>query len=143
MKIQFQDSTGSAAKEDNPFSFRHFLSRSQNVHPHSNSQPEMQNRMLDEEFEANRVGGARPKTTKTRANNARHSRIDSLDLKSPCLPDFVQDHVRVEHDLTSAINHSDNGFQNRVAPDHGLFSSHEAENPLDLPRSHSPIHAAG
>jgi hypothetical protein len=102
----------------------------------------MQNRMLDEEFEANRVGGARPKTTKTRANTTRHSRIDSLDLKSPCLPDFVQDHVRVEHDLTS-VNHSDNGFQNRVPPENGLFSSHEAENPLDLPRSHSPIHAAG
>lgn len=101
--------------------------------------------MLDEEFEANRLGGARPKTKapKTRSsNNARHSRIESLDLKSPCLPDFVQDHIGVEHDLTSTMNHSGNGFQNRV-PEHGLFSSHEAENPLDLPRSHSPIHAAG
>lgn len=124
--------TGATAREDNPFSFRHFLRRSQNPCPAS--QPD-HHRISEEEFEAHKCGGARPKTKTT---NSRLG-LDS-DLKSPCgLPDFVQDYLGVEHDLNSS------GFLNGYhVPDQSFGNNPiSADSPLDLPRSHSPIHAAG
>lgn len=120
------------AREDNPFSFRHFLRRTQTTGP--SPQPD-QHRMSEEEFEANRCGGARPKT---KARNSRHG-LES-DVKSPCgLPDFVQDYLGVEHDLNST-NYL-NGYH---VPDQSFGNNPtSSDSPLDLPRSHSPIHAAG
>lgn len=91
--------------------------------------------MSEEEFEANRCGGARPKT---KARNSRHG-LES-DVKSPCgLPDFVQDYLGVEHDLNST-NYL-NGYH---VPDQSFGNNPtSSDSPLDLPRSHSPIHAAG
>ncbi|XP_046437996.1 uncharacterized protein LOC124189418 [Daphnia pulex] len=125
-------SSSTGAREDNPFSFRHFLRRTQNTGP--SPQPD-QHRMSEEEFEANRCGGARPKT---KARNSRHG-LES-DVKSPCgLPDFVQDYLGVEHDLNST-NYL-NGYH---VPDQSFGSNPtSSDSPLDLPRSHSPIHAAG
>lgn len=121
-------------REDNPFSFRHFLRRSQNIGPVT--QPD-QHRISEEEFEANRCGGARPKT------KTRNSRIGlESDVKSPCgLPDFVQDYLGVEHDLNGQASYL-NGYH---VPDQNFGSNNHisADSPLDLPRSHSPIHAAG
>lgn len=119
-------------REENPFSFRHFLRRTQNPTP--NSQTDQQ-RLSLEEVEASRCGGARPKT---KARNSRHG-LDS-EIKSPCgLPDFVQDYLGVEHDLNSTTYL--NGCH---VPDQNFGCSQiSADNPLDLPRSHSPIHAAG
>ncbi|KAK4020545.1 paramyosin [Daphnia magna] len=130
--LQPSASASTGAREDNPFSFRHFLRRSQNTGPCP--QPD-QHRMSEEEFEATRCGGARPKT-KTRTS--RHG-VES-DVKSPCgLPDFVQDYLGVEHDLNSASYL--NGYH---VPDQGFGNnSISSDSPLDLPRSHSPIHAAG
>lgn len=60
-------------------------------------------------------------------------------MKSPCgLPDFVQDHLILDHESDS-LCHS-NGYLNHVSD---FRDQTPAENPLDLPRSHSPIHAAG
>lgn len=121
-------------REDNPFSFRHFLRRSQNACPIS--QPD-HHRISEEEFEANRCGGARPKT---KTMNSRHGIGLDSDLKSPCgLPDFVQDYLGVEHDLNSSSYL--NGYH---VPDQSFGNNQiSADSPLDLPRSHSPIHAAG
>lgn len=124
------------SREDNPFSFRHFLRRTQTPASAANTQaPELPNRLLAEEFEANHFGGARPKT---KSRNPRQS-FDS-DLKSPCgLPDFVQDHLVMEHSLTS--NSHPNGFN---ISDRGIGDEQSvADNPLDLPRNNSPIHAEG
>lgn len=122
-------STGS--REDNPFSFRHFLRRSQNPCPTPSID---RHRISEEEFEANRCGGARPKTK----TNSRHG-LDS-DLKSPCgLPDFVQDYLGVEHDLNPTS--FSNGYH---IPEQSFgMNPNAGDNPLDLPRSQSPIHAAG
>lgn len=92
--------------------------------------------MLAEELKATRFGGARPKTS---ARITRPS-IEN-DIKSPCgLPDFVQDYLGVEHEIGPDVGHlddyscSEQPYRNGQAP---------VDNPLDLPRSHSPIHAAG
>jgi len=107
---------------ENPFSFRHFLRRPQNVSASA------QHKKLDEEFEANRFGGARPKT---------RGKPKDVNVKSPCgLPDFVQDHLLLDQELQqeSSYHNRDNDFRNQTPGEN---------NPLDLPRSHSPIHAAG
>ena len=92
-------------------------------------------RKSDEEYEASKFGGARPKT---RSRNSRLSQ--ESDLKSPCgLPDFVQDHLVVEHELESSSHHS-NEYNHQ---DHNFGNQNSSDSPLDLPRSHSPIHAAG
>ena len=118
-----------ARDSENPFSFRHFLRRPQNTTPNIQSE----HRDLDEEFEASRFGGARPKT---RGRNPRQR--SDCDVKSPCgLPDFVQDHLILDHESESL--HS-SGYHNHV---NDFRNQTSVENPLDLPRSHSPIHAAG
>lgn len=93
-------------------------------------------KVLAEELEANRFGGARPKTTPRSTRPTLEN-----DIKSPCgLPDFVQDYLGVEHEMGPVAGHVDGyscgqqAFRNAQAP---------VDNPLDLPRSHSPIHAAG
>lgn len=130
-KIMLNYFKNTGSREDNPFSFRHFLRRSQNPCP---APPTDRHRISEEEFEANRCGGARPKIK----TNSRHG-LES-DLKSPCgLPDFVQDYLGVEHDL-NPTSYS-NGYH---VPDQGFgINQNPGDNPLDLPRSHSPIHAAG
>lgn len=115
---------------ENPFSFRHFLRRPQNTTP--NIQTE--HRSVDEEFEASRFGGARPKI---RGRNSRHG--PDCDVKSPCgLPDFVQDHLILDHEPELSCHSS--GYHNHISD---FRNQTPVENPLDLPRPHSPIHAAG
>ncbi len=105
------------------------MRRTQNSIPTVGSPTDQPPRMSAEEVEANRFGGARPKT-RTQPRQGYES-----DLKSPCgLPDFVQDHLVME---------SSNGYQH--IPDRGLGDDGQmaSDNPLDLPRNNSPIHAAG
>ena len=120
---------GNVGRDENPFSFRHFLRRAQNFPTVINTQPCDQPK-LDEEFEARRFGGARPKTSCKFGPNVRRSQNSGeSELKSPCgLPDFVQDHLVLETESQNGM-HS-NGFHPILKQNHNS-------------RSQSPIHAAG
>ena len=62
-------------------------------------------------------------------------------MKSPCgLPDFVQDHLVVDHDSARSTNGLSRVSEPIVGPP---LQQVPVESPLDLPRSQSPIHAAG
>ena len=60
-------------------------------------------------------------------------------MKSPCgLPDFVQDHLILDHEPELSCHSS--VYHNHISE---FRNQTPVENPLDLPRPHSPIHAAG
>ena len=131
----------SVPRDENPFSFRHFLSRcpaaSQTIEQQHHQQ-QQQPRASSEDGEDWRIYGARPKT------NTRTLRLHSTEneVKTPCgLPDFVTDHLGIEHELSHAAHPNSYYLPESNSSRSQLQGS--VDSPLDLPRSSSPIHAAG